>query len=69
MSEKNLLQVTPWLLATDVAAMSRFFVEVLGFQAWIQDEYYAYVSRDEVAVRIGKLSEERKERLEWGERA
>jgi catechol 2,3-dioxygenase-like lactoylglutathione lyase family enzyme len=69
MSEKNLLQVTPWLLSNDVAAMTHFFVEVLGFHAWAQDEYYAYVSRDDAAVRIGKLSEPGEESAEWGPRA
>ncbi len=72
MSAKNLLQVTPWLLASDVEAMVRFFVEVLGFHAWVQDEFYAYVSRDDAAVRIGKLSEgtdAAEERVEWGARA
>jgi hypothetical protein len=38
LSEKNLLQVTPWLLASDVEKMVQFFVEVLGFHAWVQDE-------------------------------
>ncbi len=72
MSEKNLLQVTPWLLASDVEKMVWFFVEVLGFRAWVQGEYYAYVSRDDAAGRIGKLSEGpegAEERVEWGARA
>jgi predicted enzyme related to lactoylglutathione lyase len=72
MSEKNLLQVTPWLLASDVETMVQFFVEVLGFRAEVQDESYAYVSRDDAAVRIGKLSEGSEgaeERVEWGARA
>jgi len=72
LSEKNLLQVTPWLLSSDVETMVRFFVEVLGFHAWVQDESYAYVSRDDAAVRIGKLSEgtdAAEERVEWGARA
>ncbi len=53
--------------------MTQFFVTVLGFHAWIVDEYYAYVSRDDAAVRIGKLSdragEGAEERVEWGARA
>ncbi len=73
MHEKNLLQVTPYLLTPDVAAMVRFFVKVLGFHAWVQDDFYAYCSRDEVAVRIGKLSEPTgegvEERVEIGARA
>ena len=72
MSERNLLQVTPWLLAKDVEGMVRFFVEVLGFHAWVQGEFYAYVSRDDAAVRIGKLSQgddAEEERVEWGARA
>jgi catechol 2,3-dioxygenase-like lactoylglutathione lyase family enzyme len=72
MSQKNLLQVTPWLLASDVEAMVRFFVEVLGFHAWVQDEFYAYLSRDDAAIRIGKLSagaDGAEERVEWGARA
>jgi catechol 2,3-dioxygenase-like lactoylglutathione lyase family enzyme len=71
MREKNFLQITPWLLASDVEKMVQFFVEVLGFRAWVQGETYAYVSRDDAAVRIGKLSEVTyaDERVEWGVRA
>ncbi len=72
MSEKNLLQVTPWLLTGDVEKMVQFFVDVLGFHAWVQEHDYAYVKRDDAAVRIGKLSEGPEgadERVEWGARA
>lgn len=72
MSEKNFLQVTPWLLANDVEDMVRFFTDVLGFHAGVQGDSYAYVSRDNAAVRIGKLSEGPDgaiERVEWGARA
>ncbi len=72
MSEKNLLQVTPWLLTVDVLATVRFFSEVLGFDIWVQEEFFAYVSRDAAAVRIGKLSEGddgAAERVAWGARA
>ena len=69
MSEKNFLQVTPFLSARDVDGMVRFFVEVLGFHAWVQAWDFAYVQREAAAVRIGKASEGSLEKHEVGPRA
>ena len=63
MSGKNLLQVTPWLLTSEVENMARFFADVLGFEIREHGEFYAYVQRDDAGVRIGKLSEG----AEWAE--
>ncbi len=41
----------------DVAGAVRFFVDVLGFRAWIKGPTYAYVQRETAAVRILKASE------------
>jgi catechol 2,3-dioxygenase-like lactoylglutathione lyase family enzyme len=69
MSENNFLQITPCLSARDVDGMVRFFVEVLGFKAWVHQWDYAYVQREAAAVRIGKASEGPEERHEAGPRA
>ncbi len=65
----NFVQVTPFLQARDVDGMVRFFVDVLGFRAWAQAWDYAYVQREEVAVRIVKASEGPEESREAGPRA
>lgn len=65
----NFIQVTPFLQARDVDAMVRFYVDVLGFRAWVHAWDYAYVQREAAAVRIGKASEEPEERHEAGPRA
>ncbi len=69
MSEKNFLQISPCVSARDVDGMVRFFVDVLGFRAWIHAWDYAYVQREAAAVRIGKASEGPEERHEAGPRA
>ena len=48
--------------------MVRFFVEVLGFHAWVHAWDYAYVQREGAAVRIGKALEGAEERHEAGPR-
>jgi len=69
MSEHNIVAITPYLQATDVDAMVRFFVEVLGFKAWVQRWDFAYVQREAAAVRIGKASDGPEERHDAGPRA
>lgn len=44
----------------DVAAVARFFIQVLGFKATVQAPGYAYVEREGAGIRIqghSKLSE------------
>ena len=69
MSDNNLLQVTPWVLAHDVAAIVRYFAEILTSQVRVNAGDYAYLDRGCVAVRIGKMSEEAEESVKIGQRA
>jgi catechol 2,3-dioxygenase-like lactoylglutathione lyase family enzyme len=66
----NFIQITPFISVKDVDAAVRFFVEVLGFHAWVHTRDYAYVQRESAAVRIGKASPDTpEERHEAGPRA
>jgi catechol 2,3-dioxygenase-like lactoylglutathione lyase family enzyme len=65
----NFIQITPYLSARDIDGMVRFFVEVLGFHAWVHAWDYAYVQRETAAVRIIKASDGPAERFEAGPRA
>jgi catechol 2,3-dioxygenase-like lactoylglutathione lyase family enzyme len=51
------IRMTPVMHAMDVDRAVRFFVEVLGFKAWVHRDDYAYVQREVAAVRILKASE------------
>ena len=66
---RNFFRITPYLTFKDVDAAVRFFVDVLGFKAWVHGRDFAYVQREEAAVRIGKASEGPEERHEAGPRA
>ncbi len=50
------LQITPCMQVADVEAAVRFFVEVLGFKAFIQGPTYAYLERGAAALRILQAS-------------
>jgi catechol 2,3-dioxygenase-like lactoylglutathione lyase family enzyme len=52
----HFIQITPFLHVDDVSVAVRFFVDLLGFKAWIHSETYAYVQREAVGVRIMKAS-------------
>ncbi len=69
MNDNNIVAITPYLQARDIDAMVRFFVEVLGFKAWVQRWDFAYVQREAAAVRIGKASDGPEERHDAGPRA
>lgn len=47
-------QITPFLYCTDLDAQVAFFQNVLGFQvgSMMRDPDYAYLHRDNVAVRV-----------------
>jgi catechol 2,3-dioxygenase-like lactoylglutathione lyase family enzyme len=53
----NFIRITPFMHVPDVAAAVRFFVEGLGFKAWIHVSDYAYVQREVAAVRILRASQ------------
>ena len=65
----NFIRITPFMHVPDVAAAVRFFVEILGFKAWIQVSDYAYVQREVAAVRIVKASSSPGEEQRRGTRA
>ena len=65
----NFLQVTPVLAMKDLPAAVRFFVDLLGFHAWVADDYYAYVQRDSAGVRLSKASRDcAEESFDYGPR-
>jgi catechol 2,3-dioxygenase-like lactoylglutathione lyase family enzyme len=50
---QNFIQITPFMHVKDIEEAVRFFVDLLGFEAWWHESStYAYVSRDGVAIRI-----------------
>ena len=66
----NLQQITPFLQMRDLPSAVRYFTDLLGFHAWVADEYYAYLSREDAAIRLGKASPNNPtERFEYGPRA
>lgn len=48
----NFLQITPFMWVLDFPAALRFLVEGLGFEVGFQSDYYAYVEREGVAIRV-----------------
>jgi catechol 2,3-dioxygenase-like lactoylglutathione lyase family enzyme len=52
----NFIRITPFMHVEDVGRAVRFFVDVLGFKAWIDTPVYAYVQREVAAVRIMRAS-------------
>jgi catechol 2,3-dioxygenase-like lactoylglutathione lyase family enzyme len=65
----DFLQITPFLNVQEVDRAVRFFVEVLGFKAWVHSRDFAYVQRGPAAVRIMKASpDEPEEKFEVGSR-
>jgi catechol 2,3-dioxygenase-like lactoylglutathione lyase family enzyme len=53
----NFIRITPFMHVQDVDEAVHFFVDVLGFKAWIHAPGYAYVQREAAAVRILKASQ------------
>jgi len=54
----NLKQITPLIPVADVAKSVEFFEEVLGFKSSNQSEIYAYIYRDDVAIRLQKAGDD-----------
>jgi len=50
-SEKNLMQITPFVHVPDLSAALEWF-DLLGFSPLFQQGNYAYVSREGVGVRV-----------------
>ena len=48
----NLIRITPFVHVPEVEPAVRFFVDVLGFRAWVKEPEYAYVQRETAGVRI-----------------
>lgn len=65
----NFIRITPFMHVQDVDEAVHFFVDVLGFKAWIHVSDYAYVQRETAAVRILKASQSPGEEQRPGNRA
>lgn len=50
--ERNIIQVTPFMLVPDLEEALAFMTETLGFSLIIRQPDYAYVSRDDAGLRI-----------------
>jgi catechol 2,3-dioxygenase-like lactoylglutathione lyase family enzyme len=65
----NFIRITPFMHVADVDQAVRFFVDILGFKAWIEGPTYAYVQRETAAVRILRASDSPGEEQRPGNRA
>jgi len=63
------IRITPFMHVEDVDRAVRFFVDVLGFKAWIHVRDYAYVQRETAGVRILQASQAPGEEQRPGNRA
>ncbi|SHE76254.1 Glyoxalase/Bleomycin resistance protein/Dioxygenase superfamily protein [Litoreibacter ascidiaceicola] len=48
----EMTQITPFVNCRDLAAQRRFFEDMLGFTCGFQADNYAFLRRDNVAVRL-----------------
>jgi len=48
----NLKSITPFVPVTDMEKSVDFYQRVLGFKARIKTEFYSYVERDSIALRL-----------------
>jgi len=53
----KLKQITPLVPVVDVRKSVEFFEKVLGFETAMQSEIYAYIQRDDVAIRLQKAGD------------
>lgn len=53
----RLTQITPFVPCTSVQAQIGFFRDVLGFDVGLQSDFYAFVHRDDVAIRLVQVSD------------
>jgi catechol 2,3-dioxygenase-like lactoylglutathione lyase family enzyme len=52
----RLTQITPFVPSTDLAAQTGFYRDVLGFTLGFEADNYAFLRRDDVAVRLVEVS-------------
>ncbi len=64
----NFIRITPFLYVPEVEPAVRFFVDVLGFTAWVTEPEYAYVQRETAGVRILRASRSPGEEVPPGNR-
>lgn len=48
----NTIRITPFMHVAEIDPAVRFFADVLGFTARVQDAGYAYVEREGAGIRI-----------------
>lgn len=53
----RLTQITPFVPCTSLTAQIGFYRDVLGFNVGFQSEEYAFVHRDDVAVRLVQVAD------------
>ncbi len=53
----RLTQITPLILVRDIGRSIEFYVGILGFNAGYQSDNYAYMYRDNIAIRLLKSGE------------
>jgi catechol 2,3-dioxygenase-like lactoylglutathione lyase family enzyme len=54
----KLHQITPFVPCTDLGTQIGFYADVLGFNVGFQADNYAFLKRDDVAVRLVEVSPE-----------
>lgn len=52
----RLTQITPFVPCTNLAAQTGFYRDVLGFTLGFEADNYAFLRRDDVAVRLVEVS-------------
>lgn len=52
MAERNIMQVTPFMLVPDIEPALAFMTDVLGFSVDYREGDYAYVSREGAGLRM-----------------
>lgn len=53
----RLAQITPLIAASDINRSIRFYADTLGFSTGYQSADYAYMYRDNIAIRLLKSAE------------
>jgi catechol 2,3-dioxygenase-like lactoylglutathione lyase family enzyme len=52
MAMSNFIQITPFMHVDDVDRAVAFFTDILGFEVGLRMEDYAYIHRENVAIRM-----------------
>lgn len=48
----NIVQITPFLPSSNIAASVAFYTDILGFTCFVNEDGYAYLERDRVGIRL-----------------